>query len=147
MSWEGFTDCGRNTMILANQEALALNHECIGTEHILLGMVKEGSGIGASVLRDWAVDLQKVRDGVLTFVLRGKEVVNLDRLPQTPRAKRAIEDAIKEARNFKHNYVGSEHLLLALMKDQEGVAAHVLMRLGLQLDQVREAVLNRMGIA
>jgi len=143
--FERFTDRARKVMALANQEAQRLNHEYIGTEHILLGLVKEGSGVGANVLRNLDVDLRKVRLEVEKLVKAGPEMVTMGKLPQTPRAKKVIEYAIEEARNLNHNYVGTEHLLLGLLREHDGVAAQVLMNLGLKLEEVREEVLNLLG--
>ncbi len=143
--FERFTDRARKVMALANQEAQRFNHEYIGTEHILLGLVKEGSGVGANVLKNLDVDLRKVRLEVEKLVRAGPEMVTMGRLPQTPRAKKVIEYAIEEARNLNHNYVGTEHLLLGLLREHDGVAAQVLMNLGLKLEDVREEVLNLLG--
>ncbi|MCW5755783.1 MAG: ATP-dependent Clp protease ATP-binding subunit [Phycisphaeraceae bacterium] len=143
--FERFTDRARKVMGLANQEAQRLNHEYIGTEHILLGLVKEGSGVGANVLKNLDVDLRKVRLEVEKLVKAGPEMVTMGKLPQTPRAKKVIEYAIEEARSLNHNYVGTEHLLLGLLREQDGVAAQVLRNLGLKLDEVREEVLNLLG--
>jgi ATP-dependent Clp protease ATP-binding subunit ClpC len=132
-------------MALANQEAQRFNHEYIGTEHILLGLVKEGSGVGANVLKNLDVDLRKVRLEVERLVKSGPDMVTMGKLPQTPRAKKVIEFAIEEARNLNHNYVGTEHLLLGLLREQDGVAAQVLMNLGIKLEEVREEVLNLLG--
>jgi ATP-dependent Clp protease ATP-binding subunit ClpC len=132
-------------MALANQEAQRFNHEYIGTERILLGLVKEGSGVGANVLMNLEVDLRKVRLEVEKLVKSGPDMVTMGKLPQTPRAKKVIEYAIEEARNLNHNYVGTEHLLLGLLREHDGVAAQVLMNLGLKLDEVREEVLNLLG--
>jgi len=143
--FERFTDRARKVMALANQEAQRFNHEYIGTEHILLGLVKEGSGVGANVLKNLDVDLRKVRLEVEKLVKSGPETVTMGKLPQTPRAKKVIEYAIEEARNLNHNYVGTEHLLLGLLREQDGVAAQVLMNLNLRLEDVREEVLNLLG--
>ncbi|MBL4590584.1 MAG: NDP-hexose 4-ketoreductase, partial [Phycisphaerales bacterium] len=143
--FERFTDRARKVMALANQEAQRFNHEYIGTEHILLGLVKEGSGVGANVLKNLDVDLRKVRLEVEKLVRAGPEMVTMGRLPQTPRAKKVIEYAIEEARNLNHNYVGTEHILLGLLREHDGVAAQVLMNLGLKLEEVREEVLNLLG--
>ncbi|MBC7784598.1 MAG: ATP-dependent Clp protease ATP-binding subunit [Burkholderiales bacterium] len=143
--FERFTDRARKVMALANQEAQRFNHEYIGTEHILLGLVKEGSGVGANVLKNLDVDLRKVRLEVEKLVKSGPEMVTMGKLPQTPRAKKVIEYAIEEARNLNHNYVGTEHLLLGLLREHDGVAAQVLMNLGLKLEEVREEVLNLLG--
>ena len=143
--FERFTDRARKVMALANQEAQRLNHEYIGTEHILLGLVKEGSGVGANVLKNLDVDLRKVRLEVEKLVRAGPDVVTMGKLPQTPRAKKVIEYAIEEARNLNHNYVGTEHLLLGLLREHDGVAAQVLRNLNLKLEEVREEVLNLLG--
>ncbi len=143
--FERFTDRARKVMALANQEAQRFNHEYIGTEHILLGLVKEGSGVGANVLKNLDVDLRKVRLEVEKLVKSGPDMVTMGKLPQTPRAKKVIEYAIEEARSLNHNYVGTEHLLLGLLREQDGVAAQVLMNLGLKLEDVREEVLNLLG--
>ncbi|MEM6315083.1 MAG: Clp protease N-terminal domain-containing protein, partial [Planctomycetota bacterium] len=143
--FERFTDRARKVMALANQEAQRFNHEYIGTEHILLGLVKEGSGVGANVLKNLDVDLRKVRLEVEKLVKSGPEMVTMGKLPQTPRAKKVIEYAIEEARNLNHNYVGTEHLLLGLLREHDGVAAQVLMNLNLKLEEVREEVLNLLG--
>src|SRR6188472_3775836 len=143
--YERFTDRARKVMQLANQEAQRFNHEYIGTEHILLGLVKEGSGVAANVLKNLDVDLRKIRLEVEKIVQSGPDMVTMGKLPQTPRAKKVIEYAMEEARNLNHNYVGTEHLLLGLIREQEGVAAQVLMNLGLKLEDVREEVLNLLG--
>src|SRR5213080_730094 len=143
--YERFTDRARKVMQLANQEAQRFNHEYIGTEHILLGLVKEGSGVAANVLKNLDVDLRKIRLEVEKIVQSGPDMVTMGKLPQTPRAKKVIEYSIEEARNLNHNYVGTEHLLLGLLREQEGVAAQVLMNLGLKLEDVREEVLNLLG--
>jgi len=132
-------------MQLANQEAQRFNHEYIGTEHILLGLVKEGTGVAANVLKNLDIDLRKIRLEVEKIVQAGPDMVTMGKLPQTPRAKKVIEYSIEEARTLNHNYVGTEHLLLGLLREQEGVAAQVLMNLGLKLEDVREEVLNLLG--
>jgi ATP-dependent Clp protease ATP-binding subunit ClpC len=143
--YERFTDRARKVMQLANQEAQRFNHEYIGTEHILLGLVKEGSGVAANVLKNLEVDLRKIRLEVEKLVQSGPEMVTIGKLPQTPRAKKVIEYSMEEARNLNHNYVGTEHILLGLLREQEGVAAQVLMNLGMKLEDVREEVLNLLG--
>lgn len=143
--YERFTDRARKVMQLANQEAQRFNHEYIGTEHILLGLVKEGSGVAANVLKNLDIDLRKIRLEVEKLVQSGPDMVTMGKLPQTPRAKKVIEYAMEEARNLNHNYVGTEHILLGLLREQEGVAAQVLMNLGLKLEEVREEVLNLLG--
>ena len=132
-------------MQLANQEAQRFNHEYIGTEHVLLGLIKEGSGVAANVLKNLDIDLRKIRMEVEKLVQSGPDMVTMGKLPQTPRAKKVIEYSMEEARNLNHNYVGTEHILLGLLREQEGVAAQVLMNLGLKLEDVREEVLNLLG--
>jgi ATP-dependent Clp protease ATP-binding subunit ClpC len=132
-------------MLLANEEARHLHHEYIGTEHILLGLVKEGAGVAANVLKNLGVDAQRVRQEVEKRIADGRGEVTKGILPQTPRAKKAIEYAMEESRNLNHNYLGTEHLLLGLLRAREGVAAQVLMNCGLKLDQVRDEVLNIVG--
>jgi len=143
--FERFTDRARKVMQLANQEAQRFNHEYIGTEHILLGLVKEGSGVAANVLRNLDIDLRKIRLEVEKLVQSGPEMVTIGKLPHTPRAKKVIEYSMEEARNLNHNYVGTEHILLGLLREQDGVAAQVLMNLGMKLEDVREEVLSLLG--
>ncbi len=146
--FERFTDRARMVMALANQEAQRFNHEYIGTEHVLLGLVKEGSGVGANVLKNRGVDLSKVRaevEKLEKLVKKGPQEVSKSKLPQSTRAKKVIDYAIEEARNLNHNYVGTEHLLLGLLREREGVAGQVLINLGLELDQVRDEVLQLLG--
>ncbi|MBS3820363.1 MAG: AAA domain-containing protein [Planctomycetes bacterium] len=143
--FERFTERARKVIALANQEAQRFNHEYIGTEHILLGLVKEGTGVGANVLKNLGVELHKVRMEVEKLVKAGPDMVTMGKLPQTPRAKKVIEYSIEEARNLNHNYVGTEHILLGLLREHDGVAAQVLMNLGLKLEEVREEVLKLLG--
>ena len=143
--FERFTDRARKVMALANQEAQRFNHEYIGTEHMLLGLAAEGTGVGANVLKNLDVDLRRVRMEVERLVKSGPELACMGKLPYTPRAKKVVEYAIEESRNLDHNYVGTEHLLLGLLRKDEGVAAQVLMDLGLDLAAVRGEVLNLLG--
>lgn len=145
--YERFTDRSRKCIQLANQEALRFNHEYVGTEHLLLGLIKEGSGVAANVLKNLDIDLRKVRLEVEKLVQCGPDSVIMGKLPQTPRAKRVIEYSIEESRLLNHNYVGTEHLLLGLLRENEGVAANVLKNLGLKMEDVREEVLNLLGHA
>jgi hypothetical protein len=142
--YERFTDRNRKLMQLANLEARRLRHEYIGTEHILLGLVREGSGVAAHVLKNLGIDLHKIRLEVGKIVLCGPDTV-YGVFPLTPRAKKVIEHAIDEARNLNHNYVGTEHVLLGLLREHDGVAAIVLQNLGLTLEKVREATLALLG--
>src|ERR1044072_6646806 len=120
--YERFTDRARKVMQLANQEAQRFNHEYVGTEHVLLGLIKEGSGVAANVLMNLDVDLRKIRNDVEKIVQAGSDMLPMGKLPHTPRAKKVSEYAIEEARNLNHNYVGTEHLLLGLLREQEGGA-------------------------
>src|SRR2546421_8459566 len=143
--YEHFTDRARKVMQLANQEAQRVNHEYIGTEHLLLGIVREESGSAAIILKNLDIDLRKIRMEIEKIVVCGPNAVTMAKLPRTPRAKKVIEYAIEEARDLNHNYVGTEHLLLGLLREHDGVAAQVLMNLGLKLEEVREEVLNLLG--
>ena len=118
--YERFTDRARKVMQLANQEAQRFNHEYVGTEHVLLGLVKEGSGVAANVLKNLDVDLRKIRVEVEKIVQSGPGHGHDGETAPDPRAKKVIEYAIEEARNLNHNYVGTEHLLLGLLREQEG---------------------------
>ena len=143
--FERFTDRARKVMALANQEAQRLVHSHLGTEHLLLGLIKEGSGVGANVLKNFDVDLRKVRSEVERLAQEKGDSPPPGKLPQTPRTKKVIEYAIEEARGLKHNYVGTEHLLLGLLRETDGIAAKVLQNLGLKLDEVRQEILNLLG--
>ena len=146
MNDEHYSDRSGRVMHLANKEAQRFSHEYIGTEHVLLGLIAEGQGIGASVLKNLDIDLEKTRREVERIIIRGPATTySVDKLPLTPRVKKAIEYAIQEARTLNHNYVGTEHLLLGLVREREGVAAQVLMNLGLTLDRIREEVLCLLG--
>ncbi|MCA9323116.1 MAG: NDP-hexose 4-ketoreductase, partial [Planctomycetes bacterium] len=143
--FDRFTDRARKVMGLARQEAQRLNHEYIGTEHILLGLVQEGSGVAANVLKNLDIDLRKVRSEVEKLVKTGPSMVTMGQLPFTPRAKKVLELALEEASNLGHNYIGTEHILLGLIKEQDGKAAKVLTNLGVQLDSVRSEILDFLG--
>lgn len=140
--YERFTDRARMAIQLAHREAQQFNHEYIGTEHLLLGLIAEGSGVAAVVLKSLGVKLDRVRAEVEKIVQAGPDMVTLGRLPHTPRAKKAIEYAIEESQTLNHGYIGTEHLLLGLLREFEGVAAQVLMNLGVRLDAVRAATLE-----
>lgn len=140
--FERFTDRARRVLALANQEAQRFNHEYIGTEHILLGIVKEGGGVAANVLRNMNLDLRHVRLEIEKLVKTGPDMVTMGKLPQTPRAKRVIDYAIEEARALNHNYVGTEHILLGIIRERDGVAAQALMNLGVKLESTREEIIE-----
>ena len=143
--FDRFTERARKVMTLARQEAQKLNNDYIGTEHILLGLVQEGSGVAAQVLKNLDVDLRKVRAEVERLVEHGTSPVSGTQLPFTPRAKRVLELALEEAQNLGHNYIGTEHLLLGLIRESDGPAAHVLQNLGVKPEDVREEVIELLG--
>ncbi|MEY4674859.1 MAG: hypothetical protein RL148_2643 [Planctomycetota bacterium] len=143
--FDRFTDRAKKVMSFARQEAMKFNHEYIGTEHILLGLVQEGSGVAANVLKNMNIDLEKIRHEVEKIVKTGPSMVTMGQLPFTPRAKKVLELSMEEASNLSHNYIGTEHLLLGLIRENEGIAAQVLMNLGVKLDEVREEVLEFLG--
>lgn len=138
--YERFTNSARKVMQLANQEAQRFNHVYIGTEHLWLGLVKSAECTGRTVLKNLDVDLNNIQREVEKIVQSGPEMVTIGKLPQTPRAKRVIEFAMEESRKMSCDYVGTEHLLLGLLREGEGVAAQVLKSLGLTLDEAREEV-------
>ncbi len=140
--FDRFTERARKVMTYARQEAIRFNHDYVGTEHILLGLVKEGSGVAANVLENLGVDLEKVRLEVEKLVRTGPATATKGDKPYTSRAKKVLELAMEEARNLDHNYVGTEHLLLGLLRESEGIAAQVLLNLGLKLDDVRNEVME-----
>jgi len=143
--FDRFTDRARKVMNLAKQEAQRLNHEYIGTEHILLGLIQEGSGVAASVLKNLGIDLKKIRAEIEKIVKGSPTMVTMGSLPFTPRAKKVLELSLEEASQLGHNYIGTEHLLLGLIKENEGIAARVLTNLGVKLEEVREEVLEFLG--
>ncbi len=143
--FDKFTDRARKVMALAREEAKRFNHEYIGTEHILLGLVKEGSGVAANVLQNLDIDLKKIRMEVEKIVQAGPDLVSVGQLPFTPRVKKVLEYAMEEAKAMGHNYIGTEHQLLGLLREHEGVAAQVLLNLGVKLEDVREEVIELLG--
>jgi hypothetical protein len=138
--YERFTADARWAMQVANQEAMRFQHEYIGTEHILLGLTAEESSVAAVVLANLGLEPDAIRREVERLIQAGRGKV--EKMPPTPRAKKVIEYAIEEARNFKHDHVGTEHLLLGLLREEEGVAGQVLNNLGLQPEAVRREVLS-----
>jgi len=143
--YEHFTDRARKVMQLAKQEAQNFRHEYVGTEHILLGLIKENSGVAAHVLKNLGISLLKAEELVRKIVQPGPDEVMLGKIPHTPRAKKVIDYAIEEARNINHNYVGTEHLLLGLLRETEGIAAQVLIECGCNLEAIREECLDLLG--
>ncbi|HJO06234.1 MAG TPA: Clp protease N-terminal domain-containing protein, partial [Chloroflexota bacterium] len=136
-----FTERAKKVLVYAQDEATRFNHNYIGTEHLLLGLLREGDGIAAKVLGNLGAELNKVRSAVEFIIGRGERMVVGD-INLTPRAKRVIELAVEEARRLGHNYIGTEHLLLGLVREGEGIAAGVLESLGVNLDKVRAQVVQ-----
>jgi hypothetical protein len=139
--FEKFTDRARQAVVYAQEEARLLNHNYIGTEHILLGLVQEGGGVGATALDSLGVSLENVRQRVEEIIGTGA-VPPSGHVPFTPRAKKVLELALREALQLGHNFIGTEHLLLGLIREGEGVAAQVLVDLGADLGRARDAVLQ-----
>jgi len=135
--FEKFSERARRVLSLSQEEALRFNHNYIGTEHILLGLVRETEGVAARVLSNLGIELTKVRSAVEFIIGRGEKPVSGENIGLTPRAKRVIELAVDEARRMSHHYIGTEHLLIGLMREGEGVAAGVLESLSVTLDKVR----------
>jgi len=142
---ERMTERARQVMALANQEALHLHHAYIGPEHILLGIVKEGNGIAANVLKGLDLDLNNVRKQVESMLTPGSDTAAITKLPQTPSARKIFDLAIQEARGLHHSYVGTEHLLLGLILESENIAAQALNTLGADLPAVREEMMMLLG--
>ena len=134
--FDKFTDRARKVLSLAQEEAQRFQHNYIGTEHLLLGLVREGEGVAAKVLSNLGVELNKVRDAVEAIIGRGDRIV-LGEIGLTPRAKKVIELAVDEAHRLNHHYIGTEHLLLGLVREEEGIAAMALQSLGVNLEKVR----------
>src|SRR4051794_11667473 len=139
--FDKFTERARKVLQLAQEEAQRFNHNYIGTEHLLLGLVREGEGVAAKVLANMGVELNKVRSAVEFIIGRGDRMV-MGEIGLTPRAKKVIELAVDEARRLNHQYIGTEHLLLGLVREGEGIAAGVLESLGVSLDRVRAQVIH-----
>jgi hypothetical protein len=139
--FERFTNRARRVVVLAQEEARVLNHNYIGTEHLLLGLIHEGEGVAAGALESLGVSLEAVRGEVEEFIGEGTEAPT-GHIPFTPRAKRVIELSLREARQLRHNYVGTEHILLGLVREGQGVAAKVLVKLGADLPRVRQEVVQ-----
>src|SRR5438309_7116340 len=139
--FDKFTERARKVLTLAQEEAQRFNHNYIGTEHLLLGLVREGDGVAAKVLANMGVELNKVRSAVEFIIGRGDRMV-MGEIGLTPRAKKVIELAVDEARRLNHHYIGTEHLLLGLVREGEGIGAGVLESLGVSLDKVRAQVIH-----
>lgn len=143
--FDRFTERARKVILLAKEEAKRFNHDYIGTEHILLGLIKEGEGVAAAVLQNLGLNLDMIRLEVEKLVQPGPSTVTSGDIPFTPKAKKVIELAMDEAKSLGHNYIGTEHLLLGLIRESEGVAAQVLLNLGLDLSKVRKEIMELLG--
>ncbi len=140
-----FTERARKVILLAKQEAKRFNHDYIGTEHILLGLLREGEGVAAAVLQSLGMNLNNIRLEIEKLVQIGPTTVVTGDLPFTPKAKKVMELAMEEARALGHNYIGTEHLLLGLIREGEGVASQVFTNMGLDIEKVREEVIKLLG--
>ncbi|MTA38251.1 MAG: AAA family ATPase, partial [Actinobacteria bacterium] len=139
--FERFTDRARRVVVLAQEEAKQLNHNYIGTEHILLGLIREGDGIAAKALAELSISIDNVREQVQEIIGQG-QTAPTGHIPFTPRAKKVLELSLREALQLGHNYIGTEHILLGLIREGEGVAAQVLVKLGADLTRVRQTVIQ-----
>src|ERR687896_2218550 len=139
--FERFTEKARRVVVLAQEEARMLNHNYIGTEHLLLGLLHEGEGVGAKALESLGVSLEAVRRQVQEIIGQG-QAAPTGHIPFTPRAKKVLELSLREALQLGHNYIGTEHILLGLIREGEGVAAQVLVKLGADLSRVRQQVIQ-----
>ena len=139
--FERFTDRARRVVVLAQEEARLLNHSYIGTEHILLGLIHEGEGVAAKALESLGISLEAVRSQVEEMIGQGGSSPS-GHIPFTPRAKKVLELSLREALQLGHNYIGTEHILLGLIREGEGVAAQVLIKLGADLSRVRQQVIQ-----
>jgi ATP-dependent Clp protease ATP-binding subunit ClpA len=142
--FERFTDRARRAVVLAQEEARLLNHNYVGTEHLLLGLIHEGEGVAAKALESLGISLQAVRREVEEIIGQGQSAPT-GHIPFTPRAKKVLELSLREAKQLGHNYIGTEHILLGLIREGEGVAAQVLVKLGASLDRVRQQVIQLLG--
>ncbi len=140
--FERFSDRARRVVVLAQEEARMLNHDYIGTEHILLGLIHEGEGVAAKALESLGISLEAVRQQVEEITGRGHQDPRAGHIPFTPQAKKALELSKREAMHLGHNYIGTEHILLGLIREGEVVAAQVLVKLGADLNRVRQQVIQ-----
>jgi len=139
--FERFTDRARRVVVLAQEEARMLNHNYIGTEHILLGLIHEGEGLAAKALENLDISLVAVREQVQEIIGQGQQAPT-GHIPFTPRAKKVLEYSLREGLQLGHTYIGTEHILLGLIREGEGVAAQVLVKLGADLNKVRQQVIQ-----
>jgi ATP-dependent Clp protease ATP-binding subunit ClpC len=139
--FERFSQRARRVVVLAQEEARMLDHNYIGTEHILLGLIREGEGVAGRALESLGISLEAVRQQVEQIIGRGQQAPS-GHIPFTPRAKKVLELALREAQQLGHNYIGTEHILLGLIREGSGVAAQVLVKLGADLNRVRQQVIR-----
>ena len=139
--FERFTERARRVVVLAQEEARTLNHNYIGTEHILLGLIREGEGVAAKALESLGISLEAVRQEVEKMIGRGQQAPS-GHVPFTPRAKQVLELSLREAKALGHDHIGTEHILLGLIREGDGVAAQVLVKLGAGLDRTRQQVVQ-----
>jgi hypothetical protein len=142
--FERFTDCARQVVVLAQDEARALKHNYIGTEHILLGLLREEEGLAARVLESLDITVEEVRAQVARIVGQGDEVTT-GQIPFTPRAKKVLELALREALSLGHNYIGTEHILLGLVRENEGVAARILLDFDADAETIRNEIIRMLS--
>jgi ATP-dependent Clp protease ATP-binding subunit ClpC len=142
--FERFTERARQVVVLAQDEARGLSHNYIGTEHILLGLLREEEGLAAKALDELGVTVEEIRNQVARIVGQGDEVAT-GQIPFTPRAKKVLELALREALALGHNWIGTEHVLLGLARENQGVAARILLDRGISAERIAESVLRRLG--
>ena len=140
--FQRFTDRARRTIVFAQEEARGLNHNWIGTEHLLLAVIREGHGVGAKALESMQISLDAARQQVESIIGRGQNPVGDGHIPFTPRAKKVLELSLREALQLGHNYIGTEHILLGMIREGDGVAAQVLVSLGCDLNRARQQVIQ-----
>jgi ATP-dependent Clp protease ATP-binding subunit ClpC len=140
--FERFTDRARRVVVFAQEEARGLNHNWISTEHLLLAVIREGHGVGAKALESMQISLDAARQQVESIIGRGQEPVGDAHIAFTPRAKKVLELSLREAQQLGHDYIGTEHILLGLIREGDGVAAQVLVNLGSDLNRARQQVIQ-----
>lgn len=145
MQGYNFTDQVRRTLAQAREEAAALNHEYVGTEHMLLGLLHEKKGVVADVMQSLSLDVEKTRQSLIAVLKKGRGFATGPDLPYTSRGKKTLEQAMAQAREWGHSYVGAEHLLVGLVREQNGIAAQVLAQAGVTIDNVRAATVTCLG--
>jgi ATP-dependent Clp protease ATP-binding subunit ClpC len=143
--FERFTERARQVVVLAQEEARALKHNYIGTEHILLGLIREEEGLAARVLESFDITLEEVREQVKRLVGQGDEEIVTGQIPFTPRAKKVLELALREALSLGHNYIGTEHVLLGVVRENQGVAARILLDFDADAEKIRNEIIRMLS--